>query len=41
MLVLKLSGKAHQVFRYLALLAKHRGEETLGQIMEDIKCQKK
>lgn len=41
MLVIKVSGKAHQVFRYLALLAEHRGKETLGQIMESAKKEAK
>lgn len=32
--VIRVSGKAKQVFKLLALLAKKRGTETLGQIIE-------
>jgi len=32
--VIRGSGKASQVFKFLALLAKERGTETLGQIIE-------
>jgi len=31
-LVLRLSGKAEQVFKYLALLAERKGSETIGNI---------
>jgi len=37
MLVLKLSGKAYQVFRYLELLAQLRGGDTLGKIIKEAK----
>ncbi|MBA7627682.1 hypothetical protein ES703_35149 [subsurface metagenome] len=33
-LIIRLSGKARQVFKLLALLAEKRGTETLGQIQE-------
>ena len=33
--VIRLTGKAWQVFDYLALLAKQRGEVTLKQIIEE------
>ena len=32
MTVIVLSGKAHQVFKYLALLAKEKGNVTLGEL---------
>jgi len=32
--VIRISGKAEQVFKYLALLAKQRGNETLGDIIK-------
>ena len=35
MVVLKLSGKAYQVFRYLELLAQLRGGDTLQKIMKE------
>jgi len=35
MLVLKLTGKAKQVFKYLDLLAKYQGDKTLGQIIKE------
>lgn len=35
MLVIKVSGEARQVFRYLALLAKYQGAKTLGQIIKE------
>ncbi|MFH1775078.1 MAG: hypothetical protein ABH839_00250 [Chloroflexota bacterium] len=34
MLVLKISGKARQVFALLALLARERGGDTLAEIMQ-------
>ena len=34
-MVIKMSGKARQVFKLLALLAKERGAETLGQIIKE------
>ena len=37
MLVLKLSGKAKQVFRYLELLALNRGSDTLEKIIKEAK----
>ena len=33
-LIIKLSGKADQVFQLFALLAKERGNDTLGQIIK-------
>ena len=35
--VIRLSGKARQVFRLIQLLALHRGSDTLGKIMEEMK----
>ena len=33
--IIRISGKAHQVFPLLALLAKYRGKETLEQIIKE------
>lgn len=35
MLVLRITGKAEQVFKLLASLAKKRGDTTLGQIIKE------
>ena len=34
MVIIRLSGKAYQVFAYIQLLAKYQGNRTLKQIME-------
>jgi len=37
MLVLKLSGKAKYVFKYLEILALNRGSDTLEKIIKEAK----
>ena len=37
MQVIKLSGKAWQVFKYLSILAEKQGEKTLEEIIEEEK----
>jgi len=36
-LVLGYSGQARQVFKLISLLAKERGNQTLGQIVKEVK----
>lgn len=36
MLILKITGKAYQVFYLLSLLAEYYGEVTIGEIEDDL-----